>query len=53
MGKANLKRPRIGIIPALPSLLSLDHSSCTFAVIGSILLARYFQIWSTVAGYDE
>ena len=37
MGKANLKRPRIGIIPALPSLLSLDHSSCTFDVIASIL----------------
>ena len=36
MGKANLKRPRIGIIPELPSLLSLDHSSCTFDVIGSI-----------------
>ena len=33
--------------------LIIRNFTCTFDIISSMPVAKFFKIWSTVAGYDE
>ena len=48
---AKTTQPRLQVFSVNGALTSVQ-GSCTFDVIGR-LIAKFFQIWSLVAGYSE